>query len=74
MPVMDGVTATRQIREDETENTLPRVPIIALTGLASAAARNEALEAGVDRFLTKPISFPQLTAIVSALLPTPVAR
>jgi CheY-like chemotaxis protein len=64
MPVMDGMTATRKIREFECKHSLPRTPIYALTGLASATARNEALEAGVDQFLTKPISFPQLAQIV----------
>ncbi len=35
MPVMDGMTATRLMREYEVKNALPRVPIFALTGLAS---------------------------------------
>ena len=65
MPVMDGMTASHTIRQFEAQNSLPRVPIIALTGLASAAARNEALEAGMDQFLTKPVSFPELSKIIS---------
>lgn len=65
MPVMDGMTATRVIREYESHNSLSRVPIIALTGLASAAARNEAIEAGMDRFMTKPVSFAELAEIIA---------
>ncbi|OCT52970.1 histidine kinase G7 [Cladophialophora carrionii] len=64
MPVMDGMTATRLIRQYESQNSLPRVPIFALTGLASAAARNEALESGIDRLLTKPVPFDALAEIL----------
>ncbi|KIW68991.1 hypothetical protein, variant [Phialophora macrospora] len=64
MPVMDGMTATRLIRQYESLNSLPRVPIFALTGLASAAARNEALESGIDRLLTKPVPFDELAEIL----------
>ncbi|KEF63262.1 uncharacterized protein A1O9_01239 [Exophiala aquamarina CBS 119918] len=70
---MDGMTATFLIRGFEASNSLRRVPIIALTGLASATARNEALESGMDQFLTKPFSFLQLTEIISGLPPTPAA-
>lgn len=67
MPVMDGMTATRKIREAEQQQQLPRTPIIALTGLTSAAARNEANEAGMDKFLIKPVSFDQLRDILSGV-------
>lgn len=70
---MDGMTATYLLRKYETSNSLRRVPVIALTGLASATARNEALEAGMDQFLTKPFSFVKLTEIISGLPPTSTA-
>ncbi|KAJ9603580.1 hypothetical protein H2200_011766 [Cladophialophora chaetospira] len=73
MPVMDGMTATRLMREHETKNALPRVPIFALTGLASAAARNEAIEAGIDRLFTKPVPFSALNEILSQSKPPPKA-
>ncbi|RYP77668.1 hypothetical protein DL771_001036 [Monosporascus sp. 5C6A] len=57
MPVMDGLEATRQIRQIETENGLPRATIIALTGLASAQDQRDALDAGVDMYLVKPVKF-----------------
>lgn len=65
MPVMDGITATRRIRELQKQEKLPRITIIALTGLTSAAARNEAQEAGMDMFITKPISFEQLRRVLT---------
>ena len=64
MPVMDGVTASRLIRQYESDHSMRRTPIIALTGLASAAARNEAEEAGIDEFLTKPINFEKLRELL----------
>jgi signal transduction histidine kinase/CheY-like chemotaxis protein len=67
MPLMDGITATRHIREFEKQEKLPRTPVIALTGLTSASARNEAQEAGMDDFLTKPISFTQLRGILAQI-------
>ena len=67
MPVMDGMTATRHIREAEQQEQLPRIPIFALTGLTSAAARNEAHEAGMDEYLIKPVSFDLLRDMLSGI-------
>lgn len=64
MPVMDGMTSTRAIREYEQSNNLPRCRIVALTGLASASARLEALNSGVDNFLTKPVNFKMLSGLM----------
>lgn len=60
MPVMDGVSATRAIRQYEQEYNVPRCYIIALTGLASASAKLEAWNSGIDHFMTKPVNFKQL--------------
>ncbi|KAF3036936.1 hypothetical protein E8E12_005896 [Didymella heteroderae] len=60
MPVMDGMTATRTIRQYEQEYNTPRCCIIALTGLASASAKLEAWNSGIDHFMTKPINFKAL--------------
>jgi CheY-like chemotaxis protein len=64
MPVMDGMSATRAIREYEQKNNLPRCHIIALTGLASASARLEAWSSGVDHYMTKPVNFKKLQAVL----------
>lgn len=61
---MDGMTATRAIREYEKKNKVPRTNIIALTGLASASARLEAWGSGVDNFMTKPVNFEALKEIL----------
>jgi CheY-like chemotaxis protein len=60
MPVMDGMSATRAIRHYEQEYNIPRCTIIALTGLASASAKLEAWNSGIDHFMTKPVNFKAL--------------
>jgi CheY-like chemotaxis protein len=54
MPVMDGLTATQEIRKWETENNC-HIPVIAMTANASAVDREKCLQAGMDDYLTKPI-------------------
>ncbi len=60
MPVMDGMSATRAIRQYEQEFNIPRCCIIALTGLASASAKLEAWNSGIDHYMTKPVDFKAL--------------
>lgn len=66
MPILSGFDATRQIREFEASRqdpTSPKPPIIiALTGLASVKDHEDAFNAGVDMFLTKPMQFAELGA------------
>jgi len=64
MPVMDGLESTRRIRRFEQENGLRKAVIIALTGLASAEAQRDALEAGVDFYLPKPVRFADLKRLL----------
>jgi CheY-like chemotaxis protein len=66
MPVMNGFEATRAIRarEKENENRRPAV-IIALTGLSSSRDESEALSSGVDMFLTKPVSFREVSRLLA---------
>ena len=64
MPVMDGITATRAIREYERDNNLPRSCIIALTGLASSSARLEAWSSGIDHYMTKPVNYKELKELL----------
>lgn len=56
MPVMDGYTATRLIRQYEAEYSLPRVPILGLTAYAMSGDRQKCVDAGMDEFIVKPIS------------------
>ncbi len=53
MPVMDGVTASRLLRETHSAQTLP---IVAMTANAMRADRDRCLEAGMNGFVTKPIN------------------
>lgn len=65
MPVMDGLESTRQIRAFEQDSGLLPARILALTGLVSAEAQQEAFGSGVDLFLTKPVRLKELAQIMS---------
>ncbi|MCP5452668.1 MAG: transporter substrate-binding domain-containing protein [Spirochaetaceae bacterium] len=56
MPRMDGLEATRRIREMEAERGRGRTPIIALTAHAYAEDRKACVAAGMDGFLSKPFA------------------
>jgi two-component system sensor histidine kinase/response regulator len=58
MPVMDGYTATRQIRDLEAGR--PRTPIVALTANAMTGQLERCLETGMDGLLTKPLDVEHL--------------
>jgi PAS domain S-box-containing protein len=60
MPVMSGHEATRALRVLEASGQLQPVPIIALTAAALVSERDEALGAGMNDFLTKPIDADRL--------------
>lgn len=64
MPVMDGFEATRLIRQQEREAEIPACYVIALTGLASVQAQDEAVASGIDLFLTKPVKIRDLRQIL----------
>lgn len=66
MPVMDGLTSTRQIRQFEAKHGLQKAHIVALTGLASAQDQRDAQEAGVDMYLVKPVKFADIKRIFGA--------
>ena len=68
MPVMDGLAATREIRRIEAAQGFARCPVIALTANAFAEDRDACLAAGLDDFLSKPITRAALTAQISAHL------
>ena len=66
MPVMNGFEATRAIRQFEAERNLRPAVIVALTGLASARDEAEGFAAGCDVYLTKPLSFKELSKFLSS--------
>ncbi|MBL8346728.1 MAG: response regulator [Rubrivivax sp.] len=60
MPVLDGLSATRQVRDRESRLRLPRVPIVALTANAFDEDVTASMAAGMDGHLAKPYSREQL--------------
>jgi len=66
MPVMDGPSASREIRAIENRAGLARLPIVALTALPSNEDREECLEAGMDGFLSKPFTQEDLVLAIQA--------
>jgi PAS domain S-box-containing protein len=67
MPLLDGLGATRAIRNDPNPKVRV-VPIIALTALAMAGDRERCMEAGVDDHLTKPVSLKHLASVIDERL------
>jgi signal transduction histidine kinase/CheY-like chemotaxis protein len=64
MPVMDGLTATREIRQDK---ALAALPVIALTAGVLPEEQQAALAAGVNAFLSKPLDFKQMQELLSRI-------
>ena len=65
LPKLDGLAATRKIRQ---KKGLKRVPIVAVSAHDSPESRTEALEAGCDEYVTKPIDFDNLHAILQRFM------
>ena len=65
LPLMDGWTATREIKKNA---NLKNIPIIALTAHAMSGDRERALEAGCDDYVSKPINVPDLLVKITTLL------
>jgi CheY-like chemotaxis protein len=68
MPVMDGLTATRMIRDQEKRTGRPRTAIIALTANAMSHHIAEYKAAGMDEFVSKPIDLGKLIEAMTAAL------
>ena len=66
LPLLDGLAATRRIRQYE---ALRRVPIIAVSAHDTSDFHADALAAGCNDYVTKPIDFEQLEKLLIRLLP-----
>jgi signal transduction histidine kinase/DNA-binding response OmpR family regulator len=69
MPIMDGYSATRAIREWEKANGEPRVPIVALTAHAVTGASGQSVDAGCDAHLSKPVDRRDLLEAIARFAP-----
>ncbi|MBT0571429.1 response regulator [Curvibacter sp. CHRR-16] len=72
MPVMDGLAATRAIRAMEAPKN--GIPIVVLTADVMNEAQDQALAAGVNDFVGKPVQISQLKAAMQRCLTTPSAQ
>ncbi|MDT5061174.1 MAG: two-component system, cell cycle response regulator DivK [Acidobacteriota bacterium] len=66
LPQLDGLAATRRIRQYP---EMRHVPIVAVSAHDTADFHADALAAGCNDYVTKPIDFDQLEALLSRLLP-----
>lgn len=65
MPIMDGFESTAKIREFERKQKIRATTIAALTGVTNEESRNNAYNAGVSKYLTKPMQMADLIRLVA---------
>jgi len=65
LPHLDGLGATRRIRETE---GLREVPVVAITAFGTEGFQRAAYDAGVSGYLTKPLDFDRLHTLIARLL------
>ncbi len=63
MPDLDGIEVTRRLRQSD-----PHLPVFVLTGHAEMATAIEALKAGANEYLTKPVNIDELTTVLKRAL------
>jgi CheY-like chemotaxis protein len=68
MPLMDGLEATRRIRQLQHAGELPGFPIIVLSAHHSPAERTACFQAGVDGFVTKPLMIAKLATEIHRVM------
>ena len=71
MPIMDGYSATREIRKDA---RFKKIPIIAMTANAMAQDRQQALDAGMNDHVAKPIDIKELFEVLGKWIDVPEQR
>ncbi len=69
MPVMDGIEATREIRNTKSGVLNHKIPIIALTANAMKGDREMCIKAGMDDYLAKPIITEKVIKVLEKWLP-----
>jgi CheY-like chemotaxis protein len=66
MPEMDGLTATRKIRENE-QKTLKHIPIVAMTAHAMKGNKEVCLAAGMDHYISKPANSDDIRKVIAKI-------
>jgi two-component system cell cycle response regulator DivK len=66
LPAMDGLEATRLLRRDP---ATAAIPVIALTALAMKEDQERSIAAGCNGYISKPLRYLQLYALIDSLLP-----
>lgn len=64
MPEMDGIQATKMIRDPDSGVLNPHIAIVAVTADASPEERSQCQQAGMDEYITKPIKREELSAAI----------
>jgi CheY-like chemotaxis protein len=72
MPVMDGMTATRGIRDGSGKVLNPKIPIIAMTAHALTGDREKFLAAGMDDYISKPVLAAEVARALSRWISVPL--
>ncbi|MBA2340725.1 MAG: response regulator [Pyrinomonadaceae bacterium] len=65
MPELDGLAATRRLRE---QTELQKIPVVALTAFSTEGFQKAAFDAGLDGYLTKPVDFERLIKLINTLI------
>ncbi|MBI4958325.1 MAG: MASE1 domain-containing protein [Desulfovibrio sp.] len=68
MPIMDGVEATRRIREGEAGPGASGVPVVAMTAYAMAGDKEAFLAAGMNHYIAKPVDIVELRMVIDRLM------
>jgi CheY-like chemotaxis protein len=68
MPVMNGIEMTKLIRSEEEGESRPSIPIIAITGNAIDSELQHCLDAGMNDYLTKPLTLVSLKDKIASFL------
>ncbi len=69
MPEMDGLEATRQIRKLESDSNIGQIPIVAMTAHAMQSDKENCMKAGMNDYVSKPVSPHALAEILKKWLP-----
>ena len=69
MPVMDGFTATQQIRDPQSRVKDHAIPVVAMTANAMQGDRERCIDAGMDDYITKPVDVTKLCRVLQQWLP-----